>query len=94
MKWKCVACSAAFEGPTDHAPESGCPKCGSKHIFDCNVTPVAMPVFLKKQPPYELFVPISWNLKMEIGTTLVLAAMPAIPLRACPQGAHELAGLN
>jgi DNA-directed RNA polymerase subunit RPC12/RpoP len=40
MKWKCLSCRAVFDGPTDHAPKRGCPKCGSHIIFDINVKPL------------------------------------------------------
>lgn len=41
MPWKCVDCGAKFMGPTDRAPEGGCAICGSRRIFDCNVSFIA-----------------------------------------------------
>ena len=43
MPWKCIDCKNRFYGPTNRAPANGCPKCGSKHVFDINVTPVSLP---------------------------------------------------
>ena len=37
MPWKCVDCHAKFRGPRDRAPKNGCPVCGSRNVFDCNV---------------------------------------------------------
>jgi DNA-directed RNA polymerase subunit RPC12/RpoP len=37
MPWHCIDCKENFEGPRDRFPEGGCPNCGSKKIFDCNV---------------------------------------------------------
>lgn len=40
MKWHCLTCRRNFQGPTDRPPADGCPHCGSKEIFDCNVEPL------------------------------------------------------
>jgi DNA-directed RNA polymerase subunit RPC12/RpoP len=37
MPWHCIDCKETFEGPQDRTPENGCPKCGSRNLFDCNV---------------------------------------------------------
>lgn len=37
MQWHCIECHTSFQGPTDRSPENGCPNCGSRCIFDCNV---------------------------------------------------------
>lgn len=39
MPWKCVNCKALFEHPMHLGPpRKGCPKCGSRQIFDVNLT--------------------------------------------------------
>lgn len=53
MKWHCIACKGNFQGPTNAAPKAGCPHCGSRQVFDCNVRPITrhdMPFFLQGLP--------------------------------------------
>ena len=40
MPWKCLDCSAVFDGPTDRCPDAGCPQCGSSTVIDLSVETV------------------------------------------------------
>lgn len=47
MPWKCIDCKTKFLGPLDRAPLRGCPSCGGRNVFDCNVTPLEVPYEIK-----------------------------------------------